>query len=177
MPSIFIWKAEEPCSSKRQIKYYSGSNWSLEDSEYGSKSYMFLDQIVLSELNNSVITYRAAIMPQDWVGSELLEVSSVSYMHIKTDNYGTLDRIGNWMRFISRGEIEYGEVTLRAEFKRIQQWARALAVREEKQVLPTIETIVQKSRTSGYHNRKQHHNPKYHQKREYRRHGESSAKY
>ncbi len=172
MPSIFIWKTDEPCTSKKSIKYYSGSNWSLEDNEYGSKSYKYLDQIVLSELNNSVITYRASIMPQDWVGSELLEVSSVQYMHIKSDNYGTLDRVGGWMRFISKGEIDYDEVTLGAEFKRIQQWMKTNALKQDivgkEQQLTSMNTSrVQKTQTPQYYNRKQHHSPRYHEKREY----------
>jgi hypothetical protein len=122
MPSIFVWKASEPCTSKKQLRYYSGSNWFLEDNDYSSKSYLYLDQIVLSELDNSVITYRAKRMPQDWVGTELLEVIQVPYEHIKSDNYGTLERIGNWMRFISRGEFEYDEVTLAREFTAIKHW-------------------------------------------------------
>ena len=122
MPSIFIWKANEPCTSKKQLRYYSGSNWSLEDNDYSAKSYIFLEQIVLSESNNSVITYRAKKMPQDWVGTELLEVIQVPYEHIKSDNYGTLERIGNWMRFISKGEFEYNEESLKRELNTIKHW-------------------------------------------------------
>jgi hypothetical protein len=122
MPSIFIWKASEPCTSKRQLRYYSGSNWFLEDNDYSSKSYVFLDQIVLSEFDNSVITYHAKRMPQDWVGTELLEVIQVPYEHIKSDNYGTLEHIGNWMRFTSKGEFEYDEESLAREFNTIKRW-------------------------------------------------------
>jgi hypothetical protein len=125
MPSIFIWKATEPTTSKKQLRYYSGSNWFLEENDYSSKSYMFQEQIVLSEFDNSVITYRAKKMPQDWVGHELLEVIQVPYEHIKSDRYGTLERIGNWMRFIQREETEYNEESLACEYNMIKNWMGA----------------------------------------------------
>lgn len=122
MPSIFIWKSETPNTSKKQIRYYSGSNWALEDYDFTSKSYMLLDQIVIPGFNNSVITHRAKLMPQDWTGSDLLEVSVVPYEHIKSDNYGTLERIGCWMRFTSKNEIEFDEDSLKSEIKQIEKW-------------------------------------------------------
>jgi hypothetical protein len=122
MPSIFIWKVEEPNTSKKQIRYYSGSNWTLEDNDFSSKSYIFLDQIVIPGFNDSVITYRAKQMPQDWVGTELLEVSNVPFEQIKSDNYGTLDKIGNWMRFISKNEIEFDTESLQNEVTKIKKW-------------------------------------------------------
>jgi hypothetical protein len=122
MPSIFIWKAEEPNTSKKQVRYYSGSNWTLEDNDFSSKSYMFLDQIVIPGFTDSVITYRAKQMPQDWVGTELLEVSCIPFEQIKSDNYGTLDKIGNWMRFISKNEIEFESESLQKELTNIKKW-------------------------------------------------------
>ena len=122
MPSIFIWKATEPNTSKKQIRFYSGSNWILEDNDFSSKSFMFLDQIVIPGFNDSVITYRAQKMPQDWVGSDLLEVTNVPFEQIKSDNYGTLDRIGNWMRFISNTEIEFESNSLENELVKIKKW-------------------------------------------------------
>ena len=122
MPSIFIWKATEPNTSKKTIRYYSGSNWALEDNDFASKSHMFLEQIVIPGFNNSVITYQAKVMPQDWVGSELLEVSHVPYEHIKSDNYGTLEKIGDWMRFTSKAEIDFDKDTLQKELETIQNW-------------------------------------------------------
>jgi hypothetical protein len=122
MPSIFVWKASGPCTSKKQLRYYSGSNWFLEDNDYSSRSFIFLDQIVLSEFDDSVITYHAKQMPQDWVGTELLEVTQVPYEHIKSDNYGTLERIGDWMRFTSKREFEYDERSLAREFNAIKRW-------------------------------------------------------
>jgi hypothetical protein len=122
MPSIFVWKSDTINTSKKQIRYYSGSNWSLEDDDYSSKSYMFLNQIVIPGFNDSVITFNAKKMPQNWVGSHLLEVTNVAYEHIKTDNYGTLDRIGEWMRFISKHDIEFDSESLQNELVCIKKW-------------------------------------------------------
>ena len=122
MPSIFIWKAETPNASKKQIKCYLGSNWMLEDDDYSSKGYMFLDQIVIPGFNDSVITFRATLMPQDWVGSELLEVTCVPYEKIKSDNYGTLERVGEWMRFTSKNEVEFESESLQNELVQIKKW-------------------------------------------------------
>ena len=122
MPSIFVWKADEPNTSKKQIRYYSGSNWTLEDNDYSSKSYMFLDQIVIPGFNDSVITFHAKLMPQDWTGSELLEVTNVPYEQIKSDNYGTLEKIGDWMRFTSKNEIEFESESLQSELVHIKKW-------------------------------------------------------
>jgi len=122
MPSIFVWKADEPNTSKKQIKYYSGSNWALEDNDYSSKSYMFLEQIVIPGFNDSVITFHTKLMPQDWTGSELLEVTNISYEQIKSDNYGTLEKLGNWMRFTSKNEIEFNSESLQNELLHIKTW-------------------------------------------------------
>jgi hypothetical protein len=122
MPSIFIWKADSPNTSKKTIRYYSGSNWVLEDNDYSSKSYIYLEQIVISESDNSVITFHSRDMPQDWVGTELLEVSNIPYEFIKSDMYGTLEKIGDWMRFISKGEINFCEKNLKEEFIQIKKW-------------------------------------------------------
>jgi hypothetical protein len=122
MPSIFIWKSNEPNTSKKTIRFYSGSNWVLEESDYSSKSYIYLEQIVISESNNSVITFNSKDMPQDYIGSELLEVTNIPYEIIKSDNYGTLEKIGNWMRFISKNEIDFEETSLKNEFSIIKIW-------------------------------------------------------
>jgi len=122
MPSIFVWKADEPNTSKKQIKYYSGSNWALEDNDYSSKSYMFLEQIVIPGFNDSVITFHTKLMPQDWTGSELLEVTNISYEQIKSDNYGTLEKLGDWMRFTSKNEIEFNSESLQNELLHIKKW-------------------------------------------------------
>lgn len=122
MPSIFIWKSDTPNISKKTIRVYSGANWALEDNECSSKSYIYLEQIVISESDNSVITFNSKDMPQDWVGSELLEVSNVPYELIKVDKYGMLEHIGNWMRFTSNNEIEFTEKILKSKFNEIKKW-------------------------------------------------------
>jgi hypothetical protein len=83
---------------------------------------MYLDQIVISELNNSVITFRSKDMPQDWVGTELLEVSNVPYEFVKSDTYGTLEKVGDWMRFTTKTETEFNEDFLKNEFSNIKKW-------------------------------------------------------
>jgi hypothetical protein len=122
MPSIFIWKATTPNTSKKTIRFYSGSNWALEDNDYSSKSYIYLNQIVISECNNSVITFQTKDMPADWVGTELLEVTNIPYEIVKTDGYGTLEKIGTWMRFISKNECNFEEESLKNEFSNIKKW-------------------------------------------------------
>jgi hypothetical protein len=121
MPSIFIWKASVPNTSKKYIRYYSGSNWFLEDNDY-SASYMYLQQIVIPEYEDSVITFHVKKMPTDWVGADLLEVNQVPITVIKNDDYGTLEHIGNWMRFISKGDMIFTKENLIQEFEKIKQW-------------------------------------------------------
>jgi hypothetical protein len=123
MPSIFVWKSETPITSNKQIRHYYGSNWFMEDNEYASKSYKYLEQTLITTLNNEkIIVYNAKTMPQDWVGSELLEVSSLPYKMIKSDNYGTLEQIGIWMRFISNNDIEFDNIILTKEVDKINSW-------------------------------------------------------
>jgi hypothetical protein len=122
MPSIFIWKSDKHLSSKKTIRVYSGSNWTLEDNDYSSKSYKLIEQIVIPGFNDSVITFNTKSMPQDWIGTELLEVTQVAYELIKTDNYGTLEQLGNWMRFTSSSEIDFNKETLESELIKIKSW-------------------------------------------------------
>jgi hypothetical protein len=124
MPSIFIWKAATSNTSKKMIRIYSGSNWVLEENDNcsNSKSYMYLDQIVISKSDDLLITFHTKNMPQDWVGSDLLEVSDIPYQLIKSDAMGTLEMIGDWMRFTKNGEIEYSLESLKAEYTNIQKW-------------------------------------------------------
>lgn len=124
MPSIFVWKSETPNTSNKQIRHYYGSNWFMEDNEYSSKSYKYLEQSVITNSNNEkVIVYDAKLMPQDWVGLELLEVSCLPYKMIKSDNYGTLEQIGTWMRFILNSDIEFNNTTLSKELNTITIWS------------------------------------------------------
>ena len=143
MPSIFIWKATTSNTSKKMIKIYSGSNWVLEENESSSKSYMYIDQIVISESNDLLITFHTKNMPLDWVGSDLLEVSYVPYQMIKSDTMGTLEMIGEWMRFTKNNEIEYSEESLKAEHINIKKW------------------INQMPHNSSHHN-SSHHNSSHH---------------
>ena len=125
MPSIFIWKATKPNTSKKTIKVYSGSNWMLEDNDYSSKSFMFLEQIVLfnnEAFNGSVITYNTKSMPQDWVGSELLEVTNVPYEILKDDTYGLLEQLGSWMRLTVKGSMNFDKDSLVSELTTIRNW-------------------------------------------------------
>ncbi len=122
MPSIFIWKSDTPNVSNKQIKYYTGSNWFLEDNENSSKSYTYLEQMVITGSDDSVITFNVKQMPQDWVGSELLEVTNIPYQLIKSDTYGTLDKLGSWMRFTSKNDIPFNADNLQNEFVNIKKW-------------------------------------------------------
>ena len=126
MPSIFVWKASVPNVSKKNIRYYSGSNWVVEDNDYSSRSYKYLQQIVIPGLNSdSVITFLAKTMPQDWVGSELLEVHHIPYHFIRSDAYATLEHIGNWMRVTLHkewSESDFTEEHLQKEWSKVQQW-------------------------------------------------------
>ena len=124
MSSIFIWKSQTPNNSKKTIRYYSGSNWALEDNDYSSKSYSYLEQSVFSNLEyfNSAIVYNIKMMPNDWVGSELLEVTQLSYQLIKEDNYGLLENIGEWMKFTLKKDITFERDVLEQELGRIKDW-------------------------------------------------------
>ena len=128
MPSIFVWKAVVPNPSKKNIRYYAGSNWVVEDTDYSSRSYQYLQQIVIPGSNgDSVITFLAKTMPQDWVGSELLEVCSVPYHLYRSDEYATLEHIGNWMRVtLKRGksDVEWTLEHLQAQWNNIKQWMK-----------------------------------------------------
>jgi hypothetical protein len=131
MTSIFIWKSDAPNTSKKNIRCYIGSNWILEDNEYSSKSYMYLEQIVIPEFNDSVITFQTKNMPQDWVGSDLLEVTSVPYEFVKSDNYGTLEKLGEWTRFTLKGEITFDFESLTNEFNKVKKWIKSEKVPEK----------------------------------------------
>jgi hypothetical protein len=146
MPSIFIWKEEHPATSKKYIRYYSGSNWFLEDHEYRSHSYLYLQQIVIPGQSGSVITFHAKKMPTDWVGSELLEVYQVPYRFIKSDQYGTLEQIGNWMRFIRHDDVPCIKDNLVKEYQIIQSWIQTKSTSSMPPTLP-------KKYTSSNHSR------------------------
>lgn len=139
MPSIFIWKSSKPNTSKKTIRIYSGSNWMLEDNDYSSKSYKFIEQIVIPGFNDSVITFNVKNMPQDWIGTELLEVTQVNYDLIKTDNYGTLEQVGEWMRFTSVSEIEFNKNNLESELNKIISWMNGKKEKEKEREKPQFQ--------------------------------------
>jgi len=124
MPSIFIWKATIPNLSKSSIKIHRGSNWMLEETTdtSSSKSYIYLEQNVISESDDLLITFQTKSMPRDWVGSDLLEVESVPYSIVKSDNYGVLEAVGEWMRFTLNKDVNFTKDTLIHEYNNIRQW-------------------------------------------------------
>jgi hypothetical protein len=113
MPSIFVWKSVEQNTSKDSVRYYSGSNWFLEDVDGVSRSFLLQDQEVVldSVLGDKVIIFDAKEMNKDWVGTELLEVTQLPYKHIKSDELGSLVMIGDWFRFtLNKGRMTVEEL-------------------------------------------------------------------
>ena len=122
MPSIFVWKSTTPNTSTKHLTYYAGSSWFLEDNGQIASSYMYTNQLQLMESHQKCVVYNATKMPQNWVGSELLEVSNVPYYCVKDDNYGTLECVGQWMRFISKMPHVFEKEALEKEFEKMSLW-------------------------------------------------------
>jgi hypothetical protein len=120
MPSIFIWKSDKELSSSSTITYYIGSNWFLEEKDNYSSSYVYLEQF--KEDLSSFFCFHAKKMPQDWVGSDLLEVIKVPYQLLKKDEYGTLEQLGLWTRLILKTDINFDEQSIKEEWNVIQAW-------------------------------------------------------
>jgi hypothetical protein len=59
-------------------------------------------------------------MPRDWIGPDLLEVTNIPYEFITSDNYGTLEQLGNWMRFTSLNDV----TNIESEIVRIKEWMK-----------------------------------------------------
>ena len=114
MPSIFVWKAITPISSS-SIRYYSGSNWFLEEHVTHSISYLYCQQQTLSQ----GMVFDAICMPQNWVGSEIMEIMEVPYQLIREDADGVVEQLGGWMRYRSKCDIPFELDTLEREFQRI----------------------------------------------------------
>ena len=102
MPSIFVWKASNPISSS-SIRYYSGSNWFLEEHPSHSMSYLYCQQQTLSQ----GMAFDAICMPQNWVGSEIMEIMEVPYQQIRDDADGILEQLGGWMRYRMKRDIPF----------------------------------------------------------------------
>ena len=114
MPSIFVWKAASAIVSSMTMKYYSGSNWFLEEIGEVTRSMLLIDSMQYSD----AIAYHAQRMPQNWVGSEVLEIMEVPYQLIKEDDYAVLEQLGTWMRCTLKQEFSF-------EFEAIQEWIAA----------------------------------------------------
>ena len=114
MPSIFVWKASNPISSS-SIRYYSGSNWFLEEHPSHSTSYLYCQQQTLSQ----GMAFDAICMPQNWVGSEIMEIMEVPYQQIRDDADGILEQLGGWMRYRMKRDIPFELDILESEFQRI----------------------------------------------------------
>ena len=106
MPSIFIWKSDKKVNNT--IRVYSGSNWVLEEGPL--QSYLLLEQVLLDD----VTVFNIKKMPFDWVGSQLLKMEDTPYELIKRDDYGTLEQIGDSMRFTS--SKEFNRETIETDF-------------------------------------------------------------
>jgi hypothetical protein len=116
MPSIFVWKAIHPISSS-SIQYYSGSNWFLEEHPSHSVSYLYCQQQTLSQ----GMVFETICMPQNWVGSEIMEMMEVPYQRIREDADGVLEQLGGWMRYRTKREIPFELDTLEMEFQKIMR--------------------------------------------------------
>ena len=91
MSVFYIWKASKANTSNKYITTYSGADWSLEETEYKSNSYILTDQLSISD---SVIALSVNKKSTDWVGTELLDKSKVPYQILKDNDYGTYEHIG-----------------------------------------------------------------------------------
>ena len=101
--------------SSSSIRYYSGSNWFLEEHPSHSLSYLYCQQQTLSQ----GMAFDAQCMPQNWVGSEIMEIMEVPYQRIREDADGVLEQLGGWMRYRSKCDIPFELDTLEREFQRI----------------------------------------------------------
>ena len=117
MPSIFVWKAKQPISAAT-IQYYSGANWFLEEHSTYSKSAVFLNQQALS---NEGWMFDIKWMPNNWVGSHLLEHKPLPYSLIKRDSYAQLEQLGDWMRATIMHDIPHE--SRESEWAIIQKWS------------------------------------------------------
>ena len=123
MQSIFIWKSDKQCVSSSLMKCFIGSNWILEDYSL-QKSYKIIQQTSIknSVLSDTILINYVSIMPINWVGSDLLQVMDIPYKVIKSDDYGTLEHIGDWFRFSLNKHIDFKDHILQNEIKRIVNW-------------------------------------------------------
>jgi hypothetical protein len=65
------------------------------------------------------MAFEAVCMPQNWVGSEIMEIMEVPYQRIREDADGVLEQLGGWMRYRAKREIPFELDSLEREFQRI----------------------------------------------------------
>lgn len=177
MPSIFIWKALHPNMSQQTVSYLSGSDWFLEEHETDSHSFSFIDQSCIT-LNNSsditsVLVYHSKKMPNNWVGSDILEMIIVPYQVIKSDSFGTLEQIGEWLRFISNEDTELVDnETLINEMNTIIAWMNTTHLRKHDNYEKSLINFTQ----SSEYNPKQHHIHKKYKQFQYKSYDKSTNK-
>ena len=116
MPSIFVWKTDRSLPTTT-IRYYSGSNWFME--EHGTQSYSYLLCNQHSFQDGTVVDVKP--MPRDWMGSYLLEVTTIPYQRIHEDTQGVLEQLGEWMRYRTKTDIPFEPVVLEREWERIRR--------------------------------------------------------
>ena len=83
-----------------------------------TSSYMYTNQMIETVHGKKVLIYHVVQMPANWVGSDCLEIIQIPYKLHKKDEYGQLDQLGSWMRFISKNETLAGV----QEFEKMEQW-------------------------------------------------------
>jgi hypothetical protein len=81
-------------------------------------AYEYQQQTILP----GVLVWKAKRLPQDRLGSDLLEVLTVPYHLIKDDSYATMEQVGSWMRCILKKDTEYSVDTLQTEWNTVQKW-------------------------------------------------------
>lgn len=122
MPSIFIWKSSSENTSKNTVKVYSGLNWCIEDNDINSFSYKIDEQMSFNYNNTSVLVRNVITMPSDWAGSTLIQIATLPHSLIKSDNYATLEMVGNWMRCTLNNNKELNSTNLNDEYCNIIKW-------------------------------------------------------
>jgi hypothetical protein len=70
---------------------------------------------------------------------------------VKSDTYGTLEKVGNWMRFTLKNEIEFKENNLKSELVEIKKWMNN-------------KNKTQPNKVTNYKQEKHPHNPLDHNK-------------
>jgi hypothetical protein len=78
-------------------------------------SYLYCQQQTLSQ----GMAFDAICMPQNWVGSEIMEIMEVPYQQIRDDADGILEQLGGWMRYRMKRDIPFELDILESEFQRI----------------------------------------------------------